>query len=96
MFMADGRGPHWYILTGSWAGTNAGRPETASFDLSLPSGFSCPGGCVLQMEYFTYNTCIEQCDRSVCGFYADRRNQITNQAGPLEICRAGGPQEIFL
>ncbi|WIA16618.1 hypothetical protein OEZ85_013285 [Tetradesmus obliquus] len=93
---ADGRGPHWYILTGSWAGTNAGRPETASFDLSLPSGISCPNGCVLQMEYFTYNTCVEQCDRSVCGFYADKRNQITNQAGPLDICCAGGPQEIFL
>ncbi|WIA36822.1 hypothetical protein OEZ86_008086 [Tetradesmus obliquus] len=93
---ADNGRPHWYITQGSFESTRNGNPETAEFDLRLPSGFSCPGGCVLQMEYYTYNSCVEPCPREDCGFYADRRNQITNQPGPLDFCRAGGPQEIFL
>ncbi|WIA28065.1 hypothetical protein OEZ86_010650 [Tetradesmus obliquus] len=95
---ADNGKPHWYILTGSWEGTNAGRPEFANIDLRLPAGFSCPGGCVLQMEYYTYNSCVEQCPREDCGFYADRMNRIlpVNIQGPKDICRTGGTQEIFL
>lgn len=39
---------------------------------------------------------VEPCAREDCGFYADRRNQITGQAGPLDFCQAGGTHEIFL
>lgn len=46
---ADNNKPNWYILTGSWANTNAGNPEFASYDIRLPAGFSCTTGCVLQM-----------------------------------------------
>lgn len=49
MHRADNNRPHWYILSGSWAGTNAGNAEFANIDYRLPSGFSCPNGCVLQM-----------------------------------------------
>jgi hypothetical protein len=49
MRRADNNRPHWYILSGSWANTNAGNPEFANIDYRLPSGFSCPNGCVLQM-----------------------------------------------
>uniref|UniRef100_A0A383WNU1 Uncharacterized protein n=1 Tax=Tetradesmus obliquus TaxID=3088 RepID=A0A383WNU1_TETOB len=91
LLRADTGRPHWYILTGSF-----GTPGSAAIDLRLPSGFSCPNGCVLQMEYVTYNSCVEPCAREDCGFYADRRNQITGQAGPLDFCQAGGTHEIFL
>ncbi|WIA36814.1 hypothetical protein OEZ86_008069 [Tetradesmus obliquus] len=91
LLRADTGRPYWYILTGSF-----GTPGSAAIDLRLPSGFSCTNGCVLQMEYVTYNSCVEPCAREHCGFYADRRNQITGQAGPLDFCQAGGTHEIFL
>jgi hypothetical protein len=55
---------------------------------SVLSSFAC---CVCPCrEYMTYNTCLESCPASECGFYAARSNQITKQQGPLDICYTPG------
>jgi hypothetical protein len=47
-------------------------------------------------EYFTYNTCIEPCQASECGFYAQRMNNIIPERGPKALCAPGvPPAEIF-
>jgi len=90
---ADNGQPDWYILSGAYGDA----PRTVSMAYRLPSGFTCTSGCTLQWEYMTYNTCMEVCDRRWCGAYADRRNPITGQTGPLAICYTPGafPPEIF-
>eukprot|EP00775_Hariotina_reticulata_P009644 gene9644-9804_t len=65
----------------------------------LPTGFSCPNGCTIQWEYFTYNTCLEVCPEAQCGFYASRFNRIIPvDQGPKPICYSSPqsfPPEIF-
>lgn len=98
----DNGKPNTYILTGSFLGTSpdppaVGAPEFINAEYFLPAGFTCTR-CVLQMEYFTYNSCVEPCARAECGFYADRMNQILplQYWGPKDYCpAAGGGGEVF-
>lgn len=83
---ADGNGLFWYLLTGSFNSQSSTNPQTISVSYKLPSGLSCPNGCMLQWTYKTYNSCVDACPSNVCGFYASRRNDITGQAGPLDYC----------
>jgi hypothetical protein len=78
---------HYYLLTGKCSDP----PTNIDLQYSLPAGFTCTR-CVQQMEYYTYNTCLEDCPREECGFYADRMNYIipTDQ-GPKPIC----PQDSY-
>jgi hypothetical protein len=98
----DNGKPNTYILTGSFLGTSpdppaVGTPEFINAEYYLPAGFTCTR-CVLQMEYFTYNSCVEPCPRAECDFYADRLNKILplKDWGPKDYCpAAGGGGEVF-
>ena len=78
---ADSNERYHYILSGAW-----GRPEAFTHTFRLPAGVSCAGGCVLQWEYLTMNSCFEPCNRAVCGVYADRVNPITGSRNMATCC----------
>ncbi|WIA30623.1 hypothetical protein OEZ86_000702 [Tetradesmus obliquus] len=81
---ADGLGPFVYIMNG----TSKSTLGTMSADFRLPAGVACAGGCVLQWEYLTMNSCYEACDTAACGVYADRHNPVTGQ-GSMGTCCLG-------
>eukprot|EP00775_Hariotina_reticulata_P006044 gene6044-6282_t len=101
LLRADNNKPHWYITTGKWSSpTTPPPPTTISMDYRLPAGFTCPNGCTIQWEYYTYNTCLEPCPKEECGFYADRMNYIIppKDQGPKSYCSQmppSSPPEIF-
>ncbi|WIA43871.1 hypothetical protein OEZ86_010284 [Tetradesmus obliquus] len=83
---ADGLGPFVYLLSGASQGQLSGSAE-----FRLPAGVSCSGGCVLQWEYLTMNSCFEACpNRAACGPYADRRNPITGASNMATCCFGSG------
>ncbi len=47
-------------------------------------------GCMKDLRHAcllrSYNSCVDQCPVSECGFYASRRNDITGSSGPLGYC----------
>lgn len=88
---ADNNRPNFFILTGSWQATQT-TPEWHTLTYRLPAGLTCTR-CVLQLEYRTYNSCVEQCDRAECGEYADRMNyRLPKDFGPKDICP--GPEGL--
>ncbi|KAF6256157.1 hypothetical protein COO60DRAFT_1530799 [Scenedesmus sp. NREL 46B-D3] len=80
---ADGLGPFVYIMGGASMGTLG----TMSANFRLPAGVSCAGGCVLQWEYLTMNSCFEPCPNAgACGVYANRQNPVTGQFNMANCC----------
>jgi len=94
---ADNGQREYYILTGRFD-ANVPVNEVAVLQYRLPAGFACPNGCTIQWEYMTYNSCIENCNRQFCSWYADKLNRIPGvNSGPLATCYTPGAPapEIF-
>jgi hypothetical protein len=54
---------------------------------------SCPNGCLLQWEYTAMQSCIENCNSSICGnAYASKNNPVTGQTGMPSCPTAQGPE----
>jgi len=70
------------------------RADSYTTRWRLPAGFSCEGGCVLQMTYRTANSCVDSCGSAECGQYSQRNNPITNQQS-LDACGGTARTEIF-
>ena len=75
-----------YILSGNWKETNVTNLQYFTAAYRLPTGVSCPDGCVLQWRYKTYNSCVDPCPKAECGFYADRVNPVSDDTGPMDYC----------
>eukprot|EP00798_Chlamydomonas_sp_ICE-L_P002242 gene2242-8531_t len=66
-------------ITRYWYGREAGNtlnkalyPDGGLISQSwrLPQGVTCDGGCMLQLEYHTANSCVDTCSVAECGSYA--------------------------
>jgi len=86
LFRADAPSERFvYIMSGPSLGS-----LSMNANFRLPTGVSCTGGCVLQWEYLTMNSCFEPCNSAVCGQYANRVNPITGQRGMANCCLGSG------
>jgi hypothetical protein len=55
---------------------------------------ACPNGCLLQWEYTAMQSCIENCNSSICGnAYASKNNPINGQTG-MPSCPTGQGPEV--
>eukprot|EP00953_Heterococcus_sp_UTEX-ZZ885_P022360 12375-Heterococcus_DN1.PRE.1 len=81
-------GSKYWLTSGSYLNT-----PPFSLAWTLPPGVSCPNGCLLQWEYTAMQSCIENCNSSICGTaYASKNNPINGQTGMPSCPTAAGPE----
>eukprot|EP00953_Heterococcus_sp_UTEX-ZZ885_P015568 8762-Heterococcus_DN1.PRE.3 len=84
-------GSKYWITFGTYSATVPTPPFTVAW--TLPPGVSCPNGCLLQWEYTAMQSCIENCNSSICGnAYASKNNPVTGQTGMPSCPTAQGPE----